>query len=187
MQMSGSRTAIRRAAERTFQVLQQVTGRAGRMGTLGKALVQTWQPEHPVIRALLSGDAERFYSEETEQRRRAGLPPFGRLAALIVSAKDRASAENHARALVRAAHALPPNPKWKLAALGGLPQDDEITLLGRPRRRSLSFEANIVSACWCGRQSQPTCKVFCAPCWRRHRPRAAACALPVDVDPQNFM
>ena len=94
-----------RAAERTFQLLQQVTGRAGRGAVAGRALVQSWQPEHPVIRALLDGDAEGFYRTEIEARRRAGMPPFGRLAALIVSATDRGLAERHARALARAAHA----------------------------------------------------------------------------------
>jgi primosomal protein N' (replication factor Y) len=176
-----------RAAERTFQILQQVTGRAGRMGTLGKALVQTWQPEHPVIRALLSGDAERFYSEETEQRRRAGLPPFGRLAALIVSAKDRASAENHARALVRAAHALPSNPKWKLAALGGLPQDDEITLLGPAEapiaviRGQHRFRLLVRAPKSADMQGFLRAMLATAP------PARGSVRIAVDVDPQNFM
>ena len=119
-----------RAAERTFQLLQQVTGRAGRFDTPGRALVQTWQPEHPVMQALLSGDFERFFREETEQRRRAGLPPFGRLAALIVSGKDAASAEAHARAVARAAYSLPPSESWCLAPAGGLPAEGEISLLG---------------------------------------------------------
>ena len=110
-----------RAAERTFQLLQQVTGRAGRGERKGRGLVQTWQPDHPVIRALVSGDSERFYAEETRQRRLAGLPPFGRLAALIVSGNDRASAEAHARALARAAHALPASERWTVAAMAGLP------------------------------------------------------------------
>ncbi|MCJ2079974.1 primosomal protein N' [Methylobacterium sp. J-090] len=91
-----------RAAERTFQLLQQVTGRAGRGEKPGRALVQTFQPEHPVIAALLSGDAARFYEEEIAAREAAGLPPFGRLAALIVSANDRAVAEAHGQALARA-------------------------------------------------------------------------------------
>jgi len=94
-----------RASERTFQMLQQVTGRAGRGETKGRALLQTYDPTHPVIRALVSGDSERFYSEETSQRERAVLPPFGRLAALIVSADERNPAENHARMLARAAEA----------------------------------------------------------------------------------
>ena len=92
-----------RAAERTFQVLQQVTGRAGRGETAGRALIQTHQPDHPVMRALISGDTERFYEEETRLRESAGLPPFGRLAALVVSASDRPAAESHARALARCA------------------------------------------------------------------------------------
>jgi len=117
-----------RAAERTFQLLQQVTGRAGRAEKPGRALVQTWQPEHPVMRALLSGDAERFYKEETGQRRRAGLPPFGRLAALIVTAADRATAEAHARAIALAAQSL--SRDWPLAPLGGLPGENDIVLLG---------------------------------------------------------
>jgi primosomal protein N' (replication factor Y) len=119
-----------RAAERTFQMLQQVTGRAGRGDRPGSGLVQTYQPAHPVMRALVSGDAERFYAEEIEQRLRAGLPPFGRLAALVVSGKDRASAEGHARALVRAAHGLPPAERWRLTRAGALPEDGDLTLLG---------------------------------------------------------
>ena len=119
-----------RAAERTFQLLQQVTGRAGRFETAGRAYVQTWQPEHPVMRALLSGDSERFYEEETNQRRAACLPPFGRLAALIVSGKDSASAEAHARALARAAYTLPPSEGWTLTPAGGWPKDNELTILG---------------------------------------------------------
>jgi primosomal protein N' (replication factor Y) (superfamily II helicase) len=119
-----------RAAERTFQLLQQVTGRAGRFDTAGRALVQTWQPEHPVMRALLSGDCERFYEEESDQRRRAGLPPFGRLAALIVSAKDSVLAEAHARALARAAHELQPSDGWALTPAGASPKENELRLLG---------------------------------------------------------
>ena len=119
-----------RAAERTFQLMQQVVGRAGRGETAGRALLQTYQPDHPVMRALLSGDSERFYAEETEQRRRAGLPPFGRLAALIVSAAERPAAEAHARALARAAHALPASPHWRLAPPGGFGGLDDISLLG---------------------------------------------------------
>ncbi len=82
-----------RAAEHTFQLLRQATGRAGRGEKPGRAWLQTYQPEHPVIAALLSGDAERFYETEIAQRRRGRLPPFGRLAAMIVSAEDRGAAE----------------------------------------------------------------------------------------------
>jgi len=92
-----------RAAERTFQLLSQVTGRAGRTGKKSLGLLQTYQPNHPVMRAIVSGDAEAFYAREIEERERSGLPPYGRLGALIISAGTRAEAENHARALRRAA------------------------------------------------------------------------------------
>jgi len=92
-----------RAAERTFQLLSQVTGRAGRTGKKSLGLLQTFQPDHPVMRAIVSGDAETFYQREIAERERSGLPPFGRLAGVIVSAASRAEAEGHARALRRAA------------------------------------------------------------------------------------
>ena len=119
-----------RAAERTFQLLQQVTGRAGRFERPGRALLQTWQPDHPVIRALVAGDGERFYAEETSSRQRAGLPPFGRMAAIVVSGPDFAGAQAHARALALAAYRMAPSERWHLAAVGGVPRDDETILLG---------------------------------------------------------
>lgn len=96
-----------RGSERTFQMLQQVTGRAGRGDMPGRAILQTHQPDHPVMTALLSGQAERFYAEEIAAREAAGLSPFGRLASIIVAAPDRGLAEGHARALARTAHELP--------------------------------------------------------------------------------
>jgi primosomal protein N' (replication factor Y) len=92
-----------RAAERTFQLLSQVTGRAGRTGKQSLGLLQTYQPDHPVMRAIVSGDSEAFYHREVTERERSGLPPFGRLAGIIVSADTRADAERHARELRRAA------------------------------------------------------------------------------------
>ena len=92
-----------RAAERTFQLLHQVTGRAGRSGLKSRGLIQTFQPEHPVMQAIASGNADAFYDREIEERGRAGLPPFGRLAAIIVSANSRREAEAHGRALRAAA------------------------------------------------------------------------------------
>ncbi|MCC0003297.1 MAG: primosomal protein N' [Methylobacteriaceae bacterium] len=119
-----------RAAERTFQLLQQVTGRAGRGEKAGRGLLQTWQPDHPVIRALISGDQEKFYAEEISAREFAHLPPFSRLAAIVVSGTDRAAVESHARALVRAAFSLPAESGFRLAPAGGLPDPDEIVVLG---------------------------------------------------------
>ena len=77
-----------RAAERTFQLMRQVSGRAGRADKAGVALLQTYQPEHPVIRAILGGEEERFWKAEAEERRHAGVPPFGRLAGIILSSPD---------------------------------------------------------------------------------------------------
>jgi primosomal protein N' (replication factor Y) len=77
-----------RAAERTFQLIRQVSGRAGRTGLPGLALVQTYQPEHPVIRAILGGDEEAFWRAQAEERRAAGVPPFGRMAGIILSSPD---------------------------------------------------------------------------------------------------
>ena len=77
-----------RAAERTFQLLCQVTGRAGRAGERSRALLQTYQPEHPVMQALVSGDREAFYRARDRRARARRLPPFGRLAAGSSSARQ---------------------------------------------------------------------------------------------------
>lgn len=74
-----------RAAERTFQLVRQVAGRAGRAEKPGLALVQTHQPDHAVIRAILSGDDEGFWATEAAERAALGMPPYGRLAGLILS------------------------------------------------------------------------------------------------------
>ncbi len=77
-----------RAAERTFQLMRQVAGRAGRAETPGEALLQTYQPEHPVIRAILSGDEEGFWSAEASARKAAGVPPYGRMAGIVLSSPN---------------------------------------------------------------------------------------------------
>ncbi|MGA2492463.1 MAG: primosomal protein N' [Roseiarcus sp.] len=176
-----------RAAERTFQLLRQATGRAGRGERPGRALLQTWQPEHPVIAALIAGDVERFYAEEAEQRRRGGLPPFGRLAAIVVSGEDRGGAEAHARALARAGHALASGKGWRVAPLGGALQGDEITLLGpaeapiavlRGRHRfRLALKAPRVADL----QGFLRALIAAAP------PPRGGVRIAVDVDPQSFM
>src|SRR3989475_2730053 len=92
-----------RAAERTFQLLHQVVGRAGREEGRGVGYLQTHQPEHPVMRALIAADREAFYSAEIELREATHYPPFGRLASLVISGADKHATESHARALVAAA------------------------------------------------------------------------------------
>lgn len=77
-----------RASERTFQLMRQVAGRAGRAETPGLALLQTFQPEHPVIRAILGGDEEAFWRAEATARRAQGMPPYGRMAGIILSGPE---------------------------------------------------------------------------------------------------
>ncbi len=91
-----------RAAERTFQLMRQVAGRAGRVsGRQGVALLQTHQPDHAVIRAILGGDEEAFWSAEAAERRMAGVPPYGRMAGIILSSPDIALVFDFAGELAR--------------------------------------------------------------------------------------
>lgn len=92
-----------RAAERTFQQIRQVSGRAGRGAKPGHVFIQTHSPKAQVMQALVTGDADAFYAAETEAREDAGAPPFGRYAAIIVSSEDQAAAHETARAIGRAA------------------------------------------------------------------------------------
>ncbi|QBF32987.1 primosomal protein N' [Thalassococcus sp. S3] len=90
-----------RAAERTFQLMRQVAGRAGRAEKPGTALLQTYQPEHPVIRAILAGDEEAFWRAEAAERQQAGVPPYGRMAGIILSGPDVAQVFDLGNALAR--------------------------------------------------------------------------------------
>ncbi|MBZ0215469.1 MAG: primosomal protein N', partial [Fimbriimonadaceae bacterium] len=92
-----------RAAERTFQLLHQVVGRAGRESVPGTGYLQTHMPEHPVMEALASGDAAEFYGREIAARERFALPPFGHLASLLITGKDKALVAGFARKLAQAA------------------------------------------------------------------------------------
>jgi primosomal protein N' (replication factor Y) (superfamily II helicase) len=92
-----------RAAERSFQQIAQVAGRAGRGAKPGRVFVQTHEPDAPVIRALVSGDSEAFYAAETEARKDAGAPPFGRFAGIIVSSESLKEAQDAAALIGRTA------------------------------------------------------------------------------------
>lgn len=120
-----------RAAERTYQLLHQVAGRAGRAERPGRVLLQTGEPEHPVMQALAGGERDAFLTAEAQAREEAGLPPFGRLAALILSGPDAQQVDALAAALARRA------PRAQgLTVLGPAPAPLAV-LRGRHRRRFL--------------------------------------------------
>lgn len=159
-----------RAAERTFQLLHQVTGRAGRTHFVGRGFVQTHLPEHPVMQAIVAGDREAFINYEIRTRQQGGLPPFGRLAALIVSARDKELAERSAREVARAA------PKAeKIAVLG--PAEAPIAVVrGRHRWRLLVKAARDVDL-------QAYLRA-----WSADVPKIKGdVRITLDVDPYNFL
>ncbi|NWG25007.1 MAG: primosomal protein N', partial [Pseudorhodoplanes sp.] len=135
----------------------------------GQGFLQTHQPEHPVMRALISGNRDAFYDTEIAQREATGYPPFGRLAALIVSGGDRHETENYARALARAA------PLDESVRVLGPAEAPLAVVRGRHRFRLLvkSPRAFDLSAYLRG--------------WRAHAPKTKGnLKLEIDVDPQSF-
>src|ERR1051325_8113567 len=159
-----------RAAERTFQLLNQVIGRAGREQGFGIGYLQTHQPEHPVMKALVARDREAFYASEIASRERTGYPPFGRLASLIISAGDRATAEGYARKLVSLA-----------------PLDERVQLLG-PAEAPLAvikgryrFRLLLKSARGCALSDYLRHWLVASP-----KPKGNL-KLEIDVDPQSFL
>jgi primosomal protein N' (replication factor Y) len=158
-----------RAGERTYQLLHQVAGRAGRAERPGRALIQTYMPEQPVMQALAAGDRDRFLAAEAAARRAAGLPPNGRLAALILSAPDAEAADFAARALARAAPQMP-----GLSVLGPAPAPLAI-LRGRHRRRFLVKAERAVNIQAMLRD------------WLGRVRLAGSARLQVDIDPYSFL
>jgi primosomal protein N' (replication factor Y) (superfamily II helicase) len=158
-----------RAAERTYQLLHQVGGRAGRAERPGRVLLQTYMPEQPVMRALAANDRDRFLEAEAKQRRDAHLPPFARMAALIVSAPDADAADFAARALARAAPHLP-----GVTVLGPAPAPLAV-LRGRHRRRLLVQAERGVSLQAVMRE------------WLAKVRVAGSTRLQVDIDPYSFL
>ena len=159
-----------RAAERTFQLLSQVTGRAGRTGRKSHGLLQTFQPQHPVMQALVSGDASAFYEREIAERERAALPPFGRLVSIIVSADTRGEAETHARQLRQSAPV-----ERDIAILG--PAEAPLALIrGRHRFRLLVH----------GRRTSDM-QGFVRAMLANGPKERRSIQVQVDVDPQSFL
>jgi primosomal protein N' (replication factor Y) len=158
-----------RAAERTVQLLHQVAGRAGRAEAPGRVLLQTFSPEHPVMQALLSGQLEAFMAREAAQRRPGNWPPFGRLAALIVSADTAQAADTVAQDLGRAA------PRGDgILVLGPAPAPLSI-LRGRHRRRLLLKTRRDIPV-------QPLLRS-----WLAGVPVRGSVRVDVDVDPVSFL
>ncbi|MEP9354106.1 primosomal protein N' [Xanthobacter sp. KR7-65] len=159
-----------RAAERTFQLVHQVAGRAGRGKAEGRGFIQTHMPEHPVMRALVTGDRDAFYDVEIAAREEAQLPPFGRMAALIISASEGHVAEGHARRLATSAPVVA-----EVRILG--PAEAPLAVLrGRHRWRLLvrsprNFDLSAYLRAWREVAPKPTGNIRVA----------------IDVDPQSFL
>ncbi|KRA84662.1 primosomal protein N' [Altererythrobacter sp. Root672] len=158
-----------RAAERTYQQVAQVAGRAGRGAKAGEVFIQTRHPEATVIAALAAGDRDAFYEAETEARRHAGAPPFGRWAAIIVSSEDEAEAREAANRI----GATRPNLE-DVMILGPAPAPLSM-LRGRYRYRLLlnarrSAEVQQVIRDWLGALSFPQ-----------------GVRVAVDIDPYSFV
>ncbi|MGH6658254.1 MAG: primosomal protein N', partial [Sphingomicrobium sp.] len=158
-----------RAAERSFQQISQVAGRAGRGEKPGRVYVQTHDPEAPVIAALISGDAAGFYAAETESRRVAAMPPFGRLAAIVISAEDKSEAEAVARRIGQAA------PKVEGMAVYGPAPAPLAMLRGRHRLRILVHAQRSLDV-------QDVIRD-----WLAGVERGAKIRVSVDVDPYSFL
>jgi primosomal protein N' (replication factor Y) len=158
-----------RAAERTFQLLHQVSGRAGREAGQGQGFLQTHQPEHPVMRALISGNRDKFYDTEIAQREKTAYPPFGRLAALIVSGADKHETESFAR---------------KLAAVS--PLDDNVRVLG-PAEAPLAVVRGRYRFRLLVKSPRNFDLSHFIRGWLQHAPKTrGTLKLEVDIDPQSF-
>ena len=159
-----------RAAERTFQLLNQVAGRAGREAGQGHGFLQTHQPEHPVMRALIVGDREAFYSHEIATRERFAYPPFGRLASLVVTGPDKHATEAYARTLAARA------PLDETVRILGPAEAPLALVRGRHRYRLLVKSPRAFDLSGYLRE------------WMAAAPKlAGGIKREVDVDPQSFL
>ena len=165
----GLRGGDLRAAERTYQLLAQATGRAGRKDRPGRALIQTYAPEHAVMQALVAQDRDAFVAAEMAERELAGLPPFGRLAAVIAAGPDAAQLEAFVRLMAEAA---PNTPGVEVYG----PADAPLGLIrGRRRKRFLvradrNVDLSAYMAAWRARVRPP-----------------GAIRLTLDIDPYSFL
>jgi len=159
-----------RAAERTFQLMRQVAGRAGRVARAGVAMLQTYQPEHPVIRAILGGDEQGFWQAEAALRQQAGVPPYGRMAGIIISAPTPQAAFDLGQELARR---VAPLARVGAQVFGPAPAPIA-RIRGRHRVRLLvkadrGVALQAALAAWVGQVRLP-----------------AQVRLAIDIDPQSF-
>ncbi|MEL7258032.1 MAG: primosomal protein N' [Pseudomonadota bacterium] len=159
-----------RAAERTFQLMRQVAGRAGRAEKPGQALLQTFQPEHPVIRAILSGDEEGFWRAEAAERSHASVPPFGRMAGIILSSTNMQEAFDIGNLLAR--------NDGPVRAAGGQVFGPAPAPIARVRGR---HRVRLLVKAPKGAALQPALAKWVAPV-----KGSAQFRLAVDIDPQSF-
>jgi len=165
----GLRGGDLRAAERTFQLLAQASGRAGRREAAGKALIQSWAPDHAVMQALAAQDRDDFVATEMAMREASGLPPYGRLAALIISGEDPVGLEAFVQILAAAA------PNAENVEVYG-PADAPLSLVrGRRRKRFLVRADRTVDL-----------QGFLA-AWRARVKVPGSIRLTIDVDPHSFL
>ena len=165
----GLRGGDLRAAERTFQLLAQATGRAGRAERPGRALIQTYMPEHGVMQALKAQDRDAFLAAEGEMRELSGLPPYGRLAAVILSSPDGGRLNDYARALAAAI----PNAEG-LEVYG--PVDAPLALIRGVRRKRFLVRAD----------RSVDLQAFMTT-WRARARPPSAVRMSIDIDPYSFL
>jgi primosomal protein N' (replication factor Y) len=165
----GLRGGDLRAGERTFQLLAQASGRAGRADRPGRALLQSWAPDHPVMQALAAGDRDGFIATEMDLRQVSGLPPFGRLAAVILSGPDGPALESFAQQMAAVA------PNTTGVDIFG-PAEAPLSLIrGRRRKRFLvrserTIDLSAYMAAWRARVRPP-----------------GAIRVTIDIDPYSFL
>lgn len=158
-----------RAGERTYQLLSQVAGRAGRADKPGTALIQTFAPESPAMQALAAGDRDGFLAIERDNREMVGMPPFGRLAALIVSAPSEEGVEAFCKEIAAQA------PHGEGVDVFGPAAPPLAIVRGRHRRRFLVQAGKDVNL-----------SAYMAT-WRAVMKVPSAVRVAVDIDPYSFM
>tara|TARA_A100001015_G_scaffold39370_1_gene43249 strand:- start:1801 stop:3960 length:2160 start_codon:yes stop_codon:yes gene_type:complete len=158
-----------RAAERTYQMLSQVAGRAGRETAGGRALLQTHMPDHPVLQALVSGDRDAFLAREADAREHAGMPPFGRLGAIIVSSTDHQEGLAFVMDLARKT-----------------PQHNEVRVLGPAPAPIARIRDRYRFRFLLKASRQAPLQAFISK-WLSAAPRRGSIRISVDIDPYSFL